>query len=335
MFSFRRWLSTTAAPVLGMDIAEQGVRLIEIEQRGHNIRIAHQAESDWPQEAMTDSEGRPSLGRIQALRHAYESSGSRQRSVTLALSSGSVIKKILSLPRPSHDEELEILVEDEAAQSLPFARDEMSLDFSIVGPTPNAPDRVDVLLVAARKEPIDQRVALVEAIGLKVQIVDVEAHAIALALVVMQSATVHPLDAALAEGIIYSSADGLHALVVREGQVLFERSLSLARPAPDSAGSPEAMAQFSEALCQEWHRTSQLFAASSGGVTLHRLHLVGLGSSVDPIARALDQQMGVQTSIPDPFSIWASKPNHSRAAPPTQGADYVIACGLALRGLKR
>ena len=73
---------------------------------------------------------------------------------------------------------MEIQVESEANQYLPFALEEVNLDFQIIGPSPNNPDDVEVLLAASRKERVEDRVAVAEMAGLKPVVIDIEAYAI-------------------------------------------------------------------------------------------------------------------------------------------------------------
>ena len=58
-------------------------------------------------------------------------------------------------------------VESEANQYIPFALDEVSLDFQVLGAIPNAPDDVEVLIAASRKEKVEDRVAVAQAAGLE------------------------------------------------------------------------------------------------------------------------------------------------------------------------
>ena len=177
MLSFGRWWGQAQVPVLGVDIAAGGVRVVEL-RRGRQPRVAHYAHRPLPQGAIRDGGIVMRDAVCDALRDALQDSGSRLRHAALALPAGSVITKTLSLPAALSDDELEMQVESEADASLPFARDEIGIDFATLGPSVNQPDAIDVMLVAARKEKIDERCSLAEAVGLKPLIVDVESHAL-------------------------------------------------------------------------------------------------------------------------------------------------------------
>jgi type IV pilus assembly protein PilM len=92
-----------------------------------------------------------------------------------------VITKKIILPGGMSEQELEIQVESEANQYIPFSLDEVSLDFCVTGPSTSSPGDVEVLIAASRKEKVQDREGLAEAAGLKAMILDVESYASRLA----------------------------------------------------------------------------------------------------------------------------------------------------------
>ena len=68
-------------------------------------------------------------------------------------------------------------VATEANQYIPFALEEVNLDFQVLGPAPNSPEDVEVLIAASRKEKIEDRVAAAEQAGLKAAVMDVDVFA--------------------------------------------------------------------------------------------------------------------------------------------------------------
>ena len=84
--------------------------------------------------------------------------------------------------RRLREQELEVQVETEANQYIPFSLDEVSLDFCVVGPSPTSAGDVEVLIAASRKEKVQDRQGLAEAAGLKPVIIDVESYASRLAM---------------------------------------------------------------------------------------------------------------------------------------------------------
>ena len=116
-----------------------------------------------------------------AVRRLVKKSGTRTKNVAMALPASAVITKKIILPGGLSDAELEIQVESEANQYIPFSLDEVSLDFCVVGPSTASSGDVEVLIAASRKEKVQDRQGLAEAAGLKPVVVDVESYASRLA----------------------------------------------------------------------------------------------------------------------------------------------------------
>src|SRR5690606_39379476 len=89
----------------------------------------------------------------------------------------SVITKKIILPSGLSEESLELQVETEASQYIPFALDEVRLDFDVIGPVENSPDDIEVMLAATRKEKAEERVATAEAAGVTPLVMDIESYA--------------------------------------------------------------------------------------------------------------------------------------------------------------
>ena len=110
------------------------------------------------------------------MRRVVKKSGTRTRNVAMALPASAVITKKIILPGGLSDQELEIQVETEANQYIPFSLDEVSLDFCVVGPSTTSAGDVEVLIAASRKERCRTARASAEAAGLKPFIIDVESY---------------------------------------------------------------------------------------------------------------------------------------------------------------
>ena len=119
----------------------------------------------------------------EAVRRVVKKSGTRTRNVAMALPPSAVITKRIVLPGGLSEQELEVQVESEANQYIPFSLDEVSLDFCVIGPSASSTGDVDVLIAASRKDKVQDRQGLAEAAGLKSVILDVESYASKLAIV--------------------------------------------------------------------------------------------------------------------------------------------------------
>ncbi|MBV1952301.1 MAG: pilus assembly protein PilM, partial [Cycloclasticus sp.] len=170
---------TRSSPnVLGIDISTSAVKLIELSKHGSRYRVESYAVAALPENAVIDNNFADLDAIGQAVRTVVERSGTKLKQAALAVSGAAVITKIVSIPTPDNDDELEAQVELIADQYIPYSMDEVNLDFSVIGVNEKNAGMVDIQLAASRRENIDDRVAVLDLAGLKAKIVDVEAYAL-------------------------------------------------------------------------------------------------------------------------------------------------------------
>ncbi|MCC7700024.1 pilus assembly protein PilM [Janthinobacterium sp. EB271-G4-7A] len=172
--------------LLGVDIADDAVRVVELRRRRGKLSCRHCGAATLAPGVILEGNVEDMLGLADALRHAHRDSGSACTRVALAMPATALITHAIRLPAGLAEEQLEILVELEAAQYMPFALEDASLDFFILGPAPPLPGtagkEVDVLLVAARRASVQRRLDAARAAGLLAVVMDSEALALQAAL---------------------------------------------------------------------------------------------------------------------------------------------------------
>lgn len=172
--------------LLGVDIADDAVRVVELRRRRDKLSCRHYGAAALAPGVILEGNVEDMVGVADALRQARRDSGSACTRVALAMPATSLITHAIRLPAGLPEEQLEILVELEAAQYMPFALEDASLDFFILGPAPplagTAGKEIDVLLVAARRASVQRRLDAVMAAGLTAVVMDSEALAMQAAL---------------------------------------------------------------------------------------------------------------------------------------------------------
>ena len=172
--------------LLGVDIADDAVRMVELRRRRGKLSCRHCGAAALAPGVILEGNVEDMAGLADALRQAHRDSGSTCTRVALAMPATALITHALRLPAGLPEEQLEILVELEAAQYMPFALEDASLDFFILGPAPplaGAPGKeVEVLLVAARRASVLRRIEAATAAGLLAVVMDSEALALQAAL---------------------------------------------------------------------------------------------------------------------------------------------------------
>ncbi|MFM2263251.1 MAG: hypothetical protein RI959_1927, partial [Pseudomonadota bacterium] len=209
--------------MLGVDISSTTMKLVELgRDRAGGLVVEHCAiepmERGWVVEGNVEKFDEVA----EALRRLVRKSGTKAKNVALALPGSAVITKKIVLPAGLSDKELEVQVESEAAQYIPFPLADVALDFFVIGPSASSPSYVDVLLAASRKEKVADRQGLVEAAGLVPVVMDVESYASRLAAGrVIDSLADHGENALIALFEVGSQTMSLQ--VIRNDDVIYER----------------------------------------------------------------------------------------------------------------
>ncbi len=151
---------------------------MEFSQSGSGYRVNHYGVEALPPNAVTEKVISDVDAVGESIRQAMKKASSKAKNCCLAVAGSAVITKVITMPANLDEEELEGQIQLEADQYIPYALEEVNLDFDVLGPTEDNPETIDVLLAASRSENVDMRIAAAEAAGLTPIVVDVEAYAI-------------------------------------------------------------------------------------------------------------------------------------------------------------
>src|SRR3990172_11154503 len=173
-----RLFKAKAPPLIGCDISSSSVKMVEIAEAGKNIfRVERYSIEPLPRDAVVDGNIMNLDAVSDCLKRGWKRMGTNIKNLALALPSAAVITKKIIVPAGQQENELELQVETEANQYIPFALDEVNLDFQVIGPAPNSPDDVEVLSAASRKNKNEDRVAAAAAADLKAVVMDIDSYA--------------------------------------------------------------------------------------------------------------------------------------------------------------
>ena len=112
-----------------------------------------------------------------SIRELFKSTGISEQNVAVSIGGYSVIVKKINVQTMS-EEQLQDTIQFEAEQYIPFDIGDVNLDFQILGESEGNPNQMSVILVAAKKEIIDDYVSTIQLAGLNPCIVDVDAFAL-------------------------------------------------------------------------------------------------------------------------------------------------------------
>src|SRR5205814_4150614 len=163
---------------LGLDIGSSSVKLIQLKEAKRGYVLEAFGVAPLPPEAIVDGALMNSTAIVEAIRQLITQYKVKQREVAIGVSGHSVIIKKISMPRMTQ-EELEESIQWEAEQYIPFDVKDVNIDTQILNPDANdATGQMDVLLVAAKKDMINDYTTVVSEAGLIPVVVDVDAFAV-------------------------------------------------------------------------------------------------------------------------------------------------------------
>ena len=163
--------------LVGLDIGSHTVKVAEMEsQSNKSHKLVNWGISPPLGEAIVDGEIMDRQLVIDAIGNLLETRGIQTKSVVAAVSGRAVIVKRITMNRLSQ-EDASRRSNWEAEQHVPYDINDVSLDFEILGPAPNDPKQMQVLLVAAKKDMVLSFSDLIREAGLEPLIVDVDSFA--------------------------------------------------------------------------------------------------------------------------------------------------------------
>ena len=344
-----------ARQLAGLDISSSSIKMVELSERdkgGYNVE--RYAIEPLPRDAVVDGNIANLDAVADAVGRLLRRFGSGVKNVAMALPAASVITKKIILPDGLREQEMELQVESEANQYIPFPLDEVNLDFNVVGPAPGSPGEVEVLIAASRKEKVEDRVAVAQSCGLKAVVLDVESLAVESAFeLVSRQLPGGGADKVVA--LIDIGASVMNVSVLRTGRQVYSReqafggyqltqdiarqygmSIDEAEAAKRSGDLPDDYARdllrpFMDSVALEVSRALQFFFTSTQFNQVDHLVLAGGCATMPGLGDVGGGRTQVATLIANPF---AGMGLSSKVRPKSLLADapsLMVACGLALR----
>ncbi len=347
--------SREPTPLLGVDVSMSSVKVVELSRnRGGQLVLERCAFEPLERGWITDGNIEKFDEVADAVRRVVRKAGSKIKNAAFALPASSVITKKIVLPGGLSEAELEIQVESEANQYIPFSLDEVSLDFCVMGPSATSVGDVEVLIAASRKEKVQDRQGLAEAAGLKPVVMDIEPYASRMAA------------ARLIETLPGGGKDSLVALfeigavatsmqVICNGDALYERdqafggaqlsqmiarqygfALDEAEHKKRASDLPEdyanaVLSPFVGSMAQEISRALQFFFTSTPHNRVDHILLAGGTAGIAGLTDEVTTQTSFASMVVNPFEGMEMGAAVRTAKMMRDAPTYLTATGLALR----
>jgi type IV pilus assembly protein PilM len=355
LISLGSLFSRKPLPLLGIDVSSSSLKLVELDHdAAGNLVLKRCAIEPLERGWITDGNIEKFDEVAEAVRRLVKKSGTRTKNVAMALPPSAVITKRIVLPGGMSDMELEVQVESEANQYIPFSLEEVSLDFCVVGPSASSAGDVDVLIAASRKEKVQDRQGLAEAAGLNPVVLDIESYSSRLAtsrlIERMPNQGVNLKVALFEVGALTTSMQ-----IICNDEVLYERDQAFGGAqltqlivrqygfSPEEAESkkrsgelPEDYASvvlqpFVDSLAQEVGRALQFFFTSTPYNSVDMVFLAGGSASLPGLVEAVTQVSSFACTLVNPFDGMEMGSDVRLNKVMREAPSYLTSCGLAMR----
>jgi type IV pilus assembly protein PilM len=341
-------------PVVGLDIGSSAVKAVVLKRGRNGWSLVAAGEAPMPEGSLQDGAAAVPTAVIDAVDSVFETLRIKRARVAAALSGHAVIVKRLSLPAMSQAE-LSEAIPWEAEQYIPFDLSEVQLDYQVVNAgTEAAKSALDVLLVAAKRDRIDDRASVIAQTGRKPVVIDIEAFALANAYQMNYPERSDPFSA-----LIHIGRSVMIVCLLERGEPIFTRDISIGGQLhldalmrelgslgvdettakrilqgqfPNDV-SPEQVAtvlrEASSHLVLEVRKTVDFYRATAPVEKLSRIVISGGAWQAVGLVDLLNSEFGAPVDVFDPFRQVA-RPSRGVGID-VAGPAYAVAVGLAMR----
>lgn len=340
---------------IGLDIGSNSIKLIQLKRSNQGMALENFAMSELSPEAIYEGGIHDRDAVIKTIKELIDSLQIRSKAVAISIGGHSVIVKKITLPAMS-DEELAESISWEADHYIPYDLVDVYLDYQILQ-TRADQGQMDVMLVAAKREVVDQYLEVVREVGLKPIIVDTDCFAVQNAFEVNYQL---PTDKLIC--LIHIGAENLNINVIAYGVNTFTRDLQLGgdfytREIQKQMGTSYQEAEayklggsgyggdqiipsdvqrilvmMSEQIASEINRSLEFHLATSGESRFEKIYITGGAAKLSTLADEIAKKTNTPVELLDPFKAVEIDPNVFNTQYLSDAKSYApVALGLSLR----
>lgn len=351
------FLKMKSPPLIGVDVSSSSVKMVELSAIGkgsNTFRIERYAIESLPTDVMSDGSIADLEAVSKSIERCWKRMGSKLKNVALALPVADIITKKITVQAGQREEDMAFQVENEASQYIPFAVDEINLDFQVIGSAPDNADEVEVLIAASRKDKVEDRVAAALAAGLKAVVMDAESYAAQAAFeLIKQKLPDGGKDKNIALIDIGAAATKINvfrndeSIYMRDqafgGNQLTDEICNQFNLSPEEAErakrnnqlpdnyKTDVLDPFCETVAVEVMRAIQFFFTSTQYTEVNYIFIAGGCAAIHGLSDIVSARTQVSTLIVNPFSSMELASRITQRQLNVDAPSLLIACGLAMR----
>jgi type IV pilus assembly protein PilM len=340
---------------LGLDIGSSGVKLVQLKEKKGAFSLQAYGSAPLPPEAIVDGALMNSAAIVTAIQELLAAQKVKAKEVAIGVRGHSVIIKKISLPRMTQ-EELDESIQWEAEQYIPFDVKDVNIDTQILTPEGDAAGQMDVLLVAAKKDMINDYTSVCAEAGLSATVVDVDAFAVQNAyeanyevgsgdtvVLINVGAAVANINI-LSRGVTTFTRDitmGGNAFteeIQKQLNISYDEAeaLKVGGQGETDAVVPQEVERViqgvAEQMAGEIQRSLDFYAATAADSRVARVYLSGGTARIPALFKVIEARAGVPVEILNPFkNIEVDNRKFDPAVILAAAPSAAVGVGLALR----
>jgi len=338
--------------IIGLDIGSSHIKVVQLNEVSDGYQLERIGIATLQPELIVDGSILDSLRVVEAIKELITNSDIKVKDTVLSVSGhSSVITKRITLPLMT-DEELDESIKFEAEQYIPFDIEDVDVDFQVLGRRAEE-GQMDVLVIAVKKDKINEYVSVVKDAGLKPVIVDVDVFALEnvyetnyeiipeenIALVSIGAGTINMN--ILKDGVSVFTRDSsiggnvLTEALQKEFTISYDNAEKLKRGEAVEGISQENVSSVlistSEEIIAEISRSFDYFRSTSSNEEVNDVIFSGGGALVKDFAPLLSERLGVGVQLIEPFRNIDIPDKFDKGYLKKIEPVVTIAVGLALR----
>jgi type IV pilus assembly protein PilM len=346
-------LFTKKKDIVGVDIGSSAVKLVQLREAKGGYQLQKIGILPLPAEAIVDNTLMDSSSIVETVKTLLASLNVKAKEAVCSISGNSVIIRKISLP-VMPVEELEDQIHWEAEQYIPFDINDVNVDFEILSPDEQDPSKMNVLLVASKKDIINDYLAVFAEAGLKLVVVDVDSFAV-------QNAyeTNYAADNNEVVALVNIGASIINLNIVRGGYSLFTRDvqmggnlyseeiqkqfglsgedaeqMKLKAIESDDPRLRDVLQRVNETIANEMRRSLDFYNSTAGEERISKVYLSGGAAKTALLMEAVQQRLTLPVEMLNPFlRVVVNEKEFDREYLEEIAPMVTVAVGLATRRL--
>lgn len=346
--------------LVGVDIGSSSIKVCQIKETRKGRSLHKLAFAELPPQTIVDGHIMNAGVVTETLSRMFADNQIKQKNVAISVSGQSVIIRKITVPMMT-PAELDEQIQWEAEQHIPFDIKDVQIDYEVLKRQPER-GQMDLLLVAAKRDEINDYAQFVREAKLKPLVVDIDAFTVQN---LFEMARGFPPDQTLALINLGASLSSLNIItsgvsaftrdiasggnviteeIQRQTGVSFEQAESYKCGGGEGDGGgfrsggmvPQQVHEVIESVCDtiaaEIQRSLDFFMATSGESEIHRVYLTGGTANLTTLRNAIQRRAKTPVEFFNPVeNLTIDQRSVPEPLLRERAAQLAVAVGLSLR----